>query len=353
MRAGSGPAVEVRQGVEREVDLARRPTELVAPDVGDELVGQVLATDHVQKREVRVDARRDDLARQIVAILEHDADRGPVLDDDLRDARPGSDFGAGLARRAGDGVRDRAGSAAREPPRSEGPVDLAHVVMQEHVGRAGRAHAQERADDPRRRHRRLEHVGLEPLIEEVDGAHRHELNLVVFVAIGERLEAPAEREQIEQAARVEGCGVWRGHAEDGFDEPAHVDHRLAVLVVCLGVDLRMTRNLAARLRVIVDPPQVVAARHGREGPIERKDLESVPRQVELPDDLRAEKRDDVRADGELESREHFLGDCGTTDHVTPLEDQHLPAGASQVGRIDEPIVAAADDDDVVVRHYQC
>ena len=216
-RCAPGPGRQVKSGkrVEREVDLARRPAELVAPDVGDELVGQVLGADHVQEGEVRVDARRDDLARQVVAILEHDADRGPVLDDDLRDARPGADFGAGLARRAGDGVRDRAGPAAREPPRSERAVDLAHVVMQEHVGRAGRAHAQERADDPRRRHRRLEHVGLEPLIEEVDGAHRHELNLVVLVAVGERLKAPAEREQNRagradrgMSGRAASCREW-------------------------------------------------------------------------------------------------------------------------------------------------
>ena len=81
----------------------------------------------------------------------------------------------------GDRVRDRAGPAAREAPRAERAVDLAHVVVKQHVSGARRSHAEERSDDPRCRHRRLEHVGLEPLIEKIDGAHRHELELVVTI----------------------------------------------------------------------------------------------------------------------------------------------------------------------------
>ena len=349
---GPGTAGEVRQRVERQVDLARRSAKLVAPDVGHELVGQVLGADHAHERQVRVDARRDDLARQVVAVVEHDADRGRVLDDDLRDARVRADLGAGFARGAGDGVGDRAGPSARESPRPERTIDLAHVVMEQHVGGPGRAHAEERADDARGGHRRLEHVGLEPLIEEVDGAHRHQLDLVVLVLVRERLEAAAEREQVHQATRIERRGVGRGHVQDRLDEPAHVDHGLAVLVVRLRVDLRMARDLAPRLRVIVDPPQIVAARHRRERAVEREDLEAVPRQVELPDDLRPQQRDDVGADRELEPRKHFLGDRGAAHQVPPLEHQHLAPGPRQVRGVDEPVVPAADDDHVIVRHWQ-
>ena len=143
----------------------------------------MLGADHLQERQVRVDARRHDVGGQVVAVLEHDADRGAVLDDDLRDRRLGADLDARLARGAGDRFGDRAGAAARQAPRAERAVDLAHVVVQQHVGGARRAHAEERADDARRRHRRLEHVGLEPLIEEVDRAHRHQLDLVVLVVV--------------------------------------------------------------------------------------------------------------------------------------------------------------------------
>ena len=115
----------------------------------------------------------------------------------------------------------------------------------------------------------------------------------------------------------------------------------------------MARDLPARLRVIVDAPQIVAVRHRRERAVERQDLESVPRQIELPDDLRPQQRDDVRAHRELEARKDLFGDCRAADNVPPLEDQHLASSARQVGGVDEPVMPAADDDDVVVRHLQC
>ena len=152
--------------------------------------------------------------------------------------RLGADLDAGLARRVGDRVGDRARAAAREAPRAEGAVDLAHVVVQQHVGRARRAHAEERADDARGRHRRLQHVGLEPLVEEVDGAHRHELDLVVLVARRESCWNRRPRKSRScRPLRIERRRVGRRHAEDRLDEAAHLDHRLAVLVVGLGVEL--------------------------------------------------------------------------------------------------------------------
>ena len=125
--------------------------------------------------------------------------------------------------------------------------------------------------------------------------------------------------------------------EDRLDEPRHLDHRLAVLVVGLGVDARVPRDLAARLRVVVDAPQVVAVRHRRERAVERQDLEAVPRQVELADDLGPQQRDDVGADGELEAGEDLLGDRRAAEHVAALEHEHLPPGARQVGGVVRPL----------------
>ena len=75
----------------------------------------------------------------------------------------------------------------------------------------------------------------------------------------------------------------------------------------------------------------------------------MPRQVELADDLGPQQRHDVRADRELEAREHLFGDRGAAEHVPPFEHQHLLARARQVGGGDQAVVAAADDDDVVAR----
>jgi hypothetical protein len=132
---------------------------------------------------------------------------------------------------------------------------------------------------------------------------------------------------------------------------AHVDHRLAVLVVGLGVELRVAGDLAARLGVVVDAPEVIAVEHRREGPVEREDLEAVPGQVELADDLGPQERDDVGADRELESREDLFGHRRAAEHVAPLEDEDLLSGAREVRGVDEAVVPASDDDDVVLRAH--
>ncbi len=158
---------------------------------------------------------------------------------------------------------------------------------------------------------------------------------------------PSEQ-QVHQAAGIERRRIGRRHVEDRLDEAAHVDHRLAVFVVGLGVDLRVARDLAAGLGVVVDAPQVVAVRHRREGAVERQDLEAVPRQVELADDLRPQQRHDVRADRELEAGKDLFGHGGAAEDVPALEHQHLAARAREIGGVHQAVVPAADDDHVVV-----
>ena len=235
-----------------------------------------------------------------------------------------------------------AGAAARQAPRTEGAVDLAHVVVEQHVGRARRAHAEEGADDSRGAHRRLQHVGFEPLIQEVHGAHRQQLHLVDAVVVAHLLEAPADRQQLQQAARVERHRVGRGHPEDRLGEPAHLDHRHAVLVVRVGVEPAVPGDLASRLRVVVDAPQVVAARHRRERAVERQQLQPVAGQLEIADHLRAQQRDHIAAHRVGEAGEHLLADRGAAEHVAALEHQRLAPGAGEIRRAGQPVVAAAD-----------
>ena len=66
--------------------------------------------------------------------------------------------------------------------------------------------------------------------------------------LGQVLEAAAEEEQLHQLARVRATSGSGGvMLEDRLDEAAMLDHRLAVFVVGLGVELRVARDLAARL----------------------------------------------------------------------------------------------------------
>ncbi len=71
------------------------------------------------------------------------------------------------------------------------------------------------------------------------------------------------------------------------------------------------------------------------------------RQLQLADDLRAEQADDVREDREPEAREQLLRDGRAAEDVALLQDERLHPGAGQVGRADQAVVAATDDDRVV------
>src|SRR6266436_741895 len=109
----------------------------------------------------------------------------------------------------------------------------------------------------------------------------------------------------------------------------------------------MPRNFAPRLRMIVDAPEIIAAGHWREGAIERKNLQSVPRQIEFANDFRAEQGNDVRANGEFEAGKNFFGDRGAAEHIPALEHQHALTRTREISRVNQPVVAAANDDAVV------
>src|SRR5690348_11337131 len=104
-----------------------------------------------------------------------------------------------------------------------------------------------------------------------------------------------------------------------------------------------------RFAVVVDAPQVVTARHGRERAVQGQDFEAMAGQVEIANDLRAQQRDYVGAHRELESGKDFLGDGGASEHVAPLQHQDFLACARQIGGGGEAVVASSDNDCVVFR----
>ena len=59
---------------------------------------------------------------------------------------------------------------------------------------------------------------------------------------------------------------------------------------------------------------------------------------------------DVRADGDVEAGKHLLGDCRAAEHVPAFEHEHAAARARQICRVRQAVVAAPDDDGVVLFH---
>ena len=74
----------------------------------------------------------------------------------------------------------------------------------------------------------------------------------------------------------------------------------------LGIARRVPRELATRLVGVAPAGEIVAVVERRDRALERQDLQAVPRQFEIADDLRPQQAHDVREHRELEARERSL-----------------------------------------------
>src|SRR5206468_9748632 len=172
-------------------------------------------------------------------------------------------------------------ASAAETPGAERAINFTHVVMQENVRGAGRADAKEGADDAGCGHGRFEDVGFEPLVEEIGGAHGHELNESVTL-VGRKLAETLEQEmELLEIFGIERGGIERNHREHRLHEAAHRGHHLGGFVVGFGVKAGVAANVADGLSVIVYAPEIIAAGHGRERAVEREDFQAVARKIEF------------------------------------------------------------------------
>src|SRR5271170_4484676 len=268
MIAGAREAGEIRQAVEREIHFAGGTAIFVAANVFKEIAGKFTLFDEFQKREIGIDAGRDDVGLNFFAAFEDDTVGDAIFYENFRDCYFLTDFDAGFESGAGDGVGNGAGAAAAEAPGAESAINFAHVMMEQNVGGAGRTNTEKRADDSGSGHGGFEDVGLKPLVEKIGGAHGHELDEIVFVFGVEILEALGEEGEFFQVARIEGRGIGRDHAEDRLYEAAHGDHGFAEFFVGLGVELGVALELAPSFAMIVLAPEIIAVGHGGHGAVE-------------------------------------------------------------------------------------
>src|SRR5882757_7811656 len=92
---------------------------------------------------------------------------------------------------------------ASRTPRAHRLIDIAHVVVQQYVGAAGRAWPEGRADDGTASHVRLDDVALEVLLEKIGRAHGPEAQRVIHALFTQAVEAARQIEKFPQVARLE------------------------------------------------------------------------------------------------------------------------------------------------------
>src|SRR5690348_1496614 len=110
----------------------------------------------------------------------------------------------------------------------------------------------------------------------------------------------------------------------------------------------MPPNFADGLRMIIHAPEVIAVGHGRKRAVQWQDFQPMPGKVELADNLRPQQRDHVRALGKQEPGKDFFRHRRAAQQVPAFQNDDFLTGFGEVRRVDEPIMAAADDDGVVV-----
>src|SRR5437762_6283999 len=86
--------------------------------------------EQLQERATRIETRRDDRCRNLVAVFQHHARSTPAAQQHFRHAGVAADLSAEGARSGGDRFTERAGATLGEAPRAEHAVQLAHVMME-------------------------------------------------------------------------------------------------------------------------------------------------------------------------------------------------------------------------------
>ena len=350
MQLGTGIGDEVGELRERDVDLHHAAAAPPRLEVAHEVARELRSIDLTQERDLRVRGRDDRGRVQLLAAAQDDAAHEAVGDGDLLDGRARAHFAAESHRGAPDGLGDRPHATHRIAPRAEVSVaDVADRVVGHDVGRARLVGAGPGADDPVDREHALQLGALEPAVEEIADARRHEAGRLGGGAYVEAAHSPREAQHLEQIARTARAQLRRRLQEERTEhvgEPR--DPRLVVAEVGRVVlrELRHLFDVAARLVLEQQRAPVGKRDVGR---THRQHSVSVPLEIEVAQDRRRHEAHHVRERRHLELRPpRLLGARRAADVVASFEHDRAQTGASEIRARDQPVVTAADDDRVVV-----
>ena len=314
------------------------------------------AADVVEERGARVQARHDDWRDDLLPVLEHNAPDPAVGEERPCDPRVQPDLDAVAERGALDRGRHPAHAAFLEAPVAEVAVtDVADRVVCHHVRGAGLARPGPGADDPVDRHGALHLRRLEPVVEQVGDAHRHQAGHVGDRAHVEPPVAPGEPERLHQVGGPAGAEARR----DGQEQrPEHLGEPREPGVPAghrVGVPLRPLGDLVVvALGVVGEDLDRSPLREGLVVGAHREDLVAVALEVELPDDRRRHQAHHVGQTRHLELRgvgPRRLGRRRPARLVPRLQHERARAGSCEVGRGHQAVVTSANHDRVIGRGH--
>src|SRR4051794_11503758 len=327
----------VGQRVERGVELDHGAADLPLLQAPAVVGRHVLALEQ-RERDLRVGVAQHGARVDAGAVLEHDAH----LRLDGRHRHAAGEDGARLLRGVGEGEADHPHPALDVAPHGAPALEVALVVHELDRCRAGVLGPAVGGDDALAEERVLQalvaHVVVEHLRDrgaEDDVEHR-------LLAAQQLLDLRARRRLAHPRVARAGAQLAADLVEQVLIGPVTLDvlgDHAEVAKVALGA--RVVQPLPEGGAVLERDPQVG---------IRDEALKAACAQAELGDDQLVEEADHVgaRAHDEAPVRERALERARAAQALAALEHEHGAAGARQVGRGGQPVVAATDHDGVPV-----
>mmetsp|Transcript_7999 Transcript_7999/g.24761 ORF Transcript_7999/g.24761 Transcript_7999/m.24761 type:complete len:547 (-) Transcript_7999:1378-3018(-) len=239
-----------------------------------------------------------------------------------------SDLGAGRSCTGGHRLGDGAHAALHVAPDSGAARSLAHHVVQQHVGAAVLRGTDHGADDRVGGQRGLQHLALEPTIQQLRGRTGEQLvegHQLAAVAGAHTQQLCALREGAQSLSPAAGQRIGRRTVQQRLDHLAHLAQEALVLGEGVGVRLGELRDRAVVGLLALAQHQVASAQRGVQrrrceaGRIARQVLEAVAFQLQVADDLWPQQTGQVAGTRELEARNDLLGDRCTTNQMTSFQ----------------------------------
>jgi hypothetical protein len=302
------PRGEVGKVLQQQHDLDHRP--LLPPAGGRIDAGQPRGADRIRVRE-------DDARMHLLPICECD-ESGLDPGDFRAEVDPRACRLRGRAQRAADGPH----AAAREAPRAGTAGRLSQLVVEGDECGSGVVGAGQRPDRALQRER-----------------HPHLLGGDAGQLVGHRAVQDPLADRLEPARTVVGLQHQR---------PRPLGGRLPVarpLRVALGVRTRPVRlQLRTRARGVRPRDDLAPVRQrGEKVRLVRPDVQAVPEQLEVADDLPPQQRHRVGGRRGPHAWPQLLGHARPTGDLPPLVDVDGQAGAGQVRGSHEAVVPGPDD----------
>ena len=340
---------EVRQLAQRDIHAERAGPIAIAFDALRGVVVQLLALDQLGVQQLRIEVADNGGRAQFAAIGQNHANGFFVFDDEFGHVGIGVDGDAARLAFLAHGLGDRAHAADRVAPHAGLAVHLAEQVVQQHVGAARRVRAGEIADHRIPAQYGLQRLAFEIVIQQFAGGLGEQVEQVATAAQVEVLQALRDRIRAQPVGEGDAfADVGRREVDEFLQHRHHaVEHRGVI-----GQARDIARCELRDLAVGVSAAEAEAAAIRQRQEIRVRPLhypQAVLRQAQVGDHLRVEQADRVAGHRIAEAGMEFLGHRRATDEVPALEHAHLQAGGREIGRADQAVVSATDDQDIGVR----